>query len=201
MYTNEEHKKVVENRGYGYIGSYDRKEITIDGKNKKRNDSYIRVKCPYCGAEYDIRLSSFKRGNKCYKCCNKYKDSFAYYIQQELGEGLNKYWDWEKNKLNPYFISKGTDKKIWIKCDKTDYHGSYLTTCSNFYNDSRCPYCINHKIHPKDSFAQYCINNIDKSFLEKYWSDKNTIDPFVLSPNSKKRYGLNVKKKNTMKII
>ena len=48
MYINEEHKYKVENRGdnYRYIGSYKKGEVTIDGKNKSKKTSYIRVKCP-----------------------------------------------------------------------------------------------------------------------------------------------------------
>ena len=86
MYQNEEHKRGVIERGdgYEYIGSYKCDEITIDGKNKKRNGSYIRVKCPYCGKEYDIETYAFVKGNKskCNYCCNFYEKSFAYHIQQ-----------------------------------------------------------------------------------------------------------------------
>lgn len=177
MYINEKHKRIVENRGYGYIGSYRTKEVTLDNKNKKGTDIYIRVKCPYCNSEYDVHLSGFKKGNNCGKCCNKYENSFAYYIQQELQEPLNKYWDWDKNTVNPYCIYKSSHKKIWIKCDKAKYHESYEVSCHNFKNNNRCPYCYRKKVHPKDSFAQYHIDNTDKDFLEKYRSDKNTLNP------------------------
>ena len=95
MYINEEHKKIVEGRSYGYIGSYKYNEVTIDGKNKKKDRVYIRVKCMYCGTEYDIRLDGFMNNqSECLYCCNKYENSLAYHIQQELKEPLNKYWDW-----------------------------------------------------------------------------------------------------------
>lgn len=81
MYYNKEHKKVVEGRGYGYIGSYKVDEITIDGKNKNKRNNYIRVKCPYCGNEYDTQTGTFKNGINCANCCNKYENSFAYHIQ------------------------------------------------------------------------------------------------------------------------
>lgn len=189
MYFNEKHKQRVIDRGgnYKYIGSYKTNEITIDGKNKKGNATCIRVKCPFCGKKYDVRLDNFKKGHSCSHCCNKYENSFAYYIQVELGEGLNKYWDWEKNTVNPYHIYKSSGKtKIWIKCTKTDYHDSYPTTPDNFYNGKRCPYCNrnNGKVHPKDSFAQWGIDNVDKDFLTKYWSDKNTLNPWQLTPHS-----------------
>ena len=73
MYYNEKHKEEVKNRGdnYSYIGSYERNEATLDGKNKnknkvKRGNVYIRVKCPYCGHEYDVQLNGFK--NQKYRC-------------------------------------------------------------------------------------------------------------------------------------
>ena len=83
MYINEEHKYKVENRGdnYQYIGSYKSDEVTIDGKNKSKKTSYVRVKCPYCGREYDIILYSFiTHKSKCKFCCNEYEKSFAYHI-------------------------------------------------------------------------------------------------------------------------
>lgn len=187
MYYNKKHNEIVINRkgNYEYIGSYHKNEITLDGKNKKSNYNYIRIKCLYCSKEYDIQLSSFKRGDNCTNCCNSYENSFAYYIQVELGEGLNKYWDWEKNTVNPYLISKHNNFKIWIYCQNKDYHndyGGYLTTTSDFYNGRRCPYCTNRKVHPKDSFAQWGIDTFGDDFLEKYWSSKNTLNPFELAP-------------------
>ena len=188
MYFNEKHKERVENRGDGYIyiGSYHKNETTIDGKKSK---SHIRVECPYCGKEYDVRLDLFQNGVKCSNCCNFYENSFAYYIQQELKEPLNKYWDWEKNIVNPYHISKATSQlKIWIKCDKTDYHGSYSIYVSNFYKNNRCPYCTNTsgKVHPKDSFGQWLIDTYGNNAIEKYWSPKNKLDPFEIAPQSRK---------------
>lgn len=196
MYYNEEHKKRVIERGdgYTYIGSYHKNEVTIDGKNKgKSKNSYIRVKCPYCEKEYDIQLGHFDRGINCASCCNNYENSFAYHIQQELKEPLNKYWDWEDNNklgINPYLIYKTSHKQIWIKCDKTNYHGNYLININNFYNGKRCPYCFNRKIHPKDSFAQWGIDTFGEDFLKKYWSNKNTINPWKIAPQSHKKVWL-----------
>lgn len=193
MYFNEKHRQRVINRGdnYEYIGSYKTNEITIDNKNKKGNAIYIRVKCPYCGMEYDVILPSFdgKKKVKCKYCCNYYENSFAYYIQQELKEPLNKYWDWEKNTVNPYLITKGknrSDEKVWIKCTKTNYHESTLMTPAHFVRGDRCPYCSTKhgNVHPKDSFAQWAIDNVDKDFLTKYWSNKNILNPWQLTPQS-----------------
>ncbi len=194
MYYNEKHKKRVEERGdrYTYIGSYHRNEETIDGKNKnknkiKRGNVYIRVKCPYCGKEYDVILGHFNRGDNCVSCCNSYENSFAYYIQQELGEPLNKYWDWEKNDklgVNPYYVTSKNDKKVYMKCIKTDYHESYLIRIANFYNGKRCPYCTtrNEKVHPKDSFGSLYPEKA------KYWSKNNDKSPYEVTPHTHTKY-------------
>lgn len=186
MYFNEKHKQRVINRGdnYEYIGSYKYNEETID---KKKSKSHIRIKCPYCNKEYDVRLDNFEKGDGCSHCCNEYEKSFAYYIQQELKESLNKYWDWGKNTVNPYLISKGknrSDEKVWIKCTKTDYHESTLMSPAKFIKGARCPYCANQKIHPKDSFGQWLIDTYGNDAIEKYWSSKNTLDPFTIAPRS-----------------
>ena len=180
MYDNKIHRQIVEDRGYKYIGTYKSSEITIENKNKSKTHTYIRVQCPYCGRKYDTTPSSFKKGINCSNCCNKYENSLAYYIQQKLKEPLNKYWDWEKNTDNPYLIYRASNKKVWIKCDKVDYHESYELTCNNFYNGNRCPYC-SHKgnhLHPKDSFGYLCPQ------MAKYWSKNNKKSPFEVAPCS-----------------
>lgn len=188
MYYNENHNQKVLKRkdNYKYIGSYRANEITIDGKCNKRK-VFIRVKCPYCGKEYDIRLDGFQNGNKCTNCCNEYENSFAYYIQQELQEPLNKYWDWEENNklgINPYLIYKTSRKQIWIKCDKIDYHDNYKTTPASFTIGNRCPYCSHNsgKVHPKDSFGALYP---DKT---KYWSPNNKKSPYETTAKSGKKY-------------
>ena len=89
--------------------------------------------------------------------------------------------------MNPWEIRSGSNKKIWVKCQEKDYHGNYETTCSNFSKGKRCPYCHGKRLHPKDSLGQYIINKYSKEFLYGIWSDKNSISPFELFPNSTKK--------------
>ena len=56
-------------------------------------------------------------------------------------------------------LAKCSNKKVWIKCQEKDYHVPYLISCDNFIDGCRCPYCAGMKIHPKDSFAQWGIDN------------------------------------------
>lgn len=116
--------------------------------------------------------------------------SFAEWGINNLDENfLDKYWDWDKNELNPYEISYGSHKRVWIKCRNKDYHNSYEIECKGFTRaNRRCPYCANKKVHPLDSFARYHIDNTDPDFLEKYWDyKKNTVNPYEISPKSGKQ--------------
>lgn len=190
MYIDENHKKRCEIKvDYEYIGSYKPGENMISN-NKLRpiKTPYIRIKHKYCGSEFDVQASDFLNNERVYSCCcGSYENSIAHYIEVELREPLNKYWDFEKNIYNPYHIGKGVRKKVWIKCAEKDYHGSREQYCIDFKKGKRCFYCAGHKIHPKDSFAQYHIENTDENFLEKYWDvKKNKINPFELARGSDK---------------
>lgn len=188
MYQNEKHKQRVENRGDGYIyiGSYHCGEITIDGKCYKKG-SMIRIKCPYCGKEYDLGLDGFiNQNNRCKHCCNSYINSFAYHIEVELGENLNDYWDWKKNNelgINPYYITKQCNRKVWIKCTEKDYHDSYDVRLNDFVSHKhRCPYCNHRRIHPLDSFGYLYPSKA------KYWSKNNEKSPYEIAPKSGDKY-------------
>lgn len=193
MYYNLEHEEMVKNRGdgYTYLGTYKSKEITIDGKNKKMNKTYIRIKCPYCGKKYDVDIYTFKKGSSCTNCCHEYEKSFAYYIEEELGLDLNDVWDWEENSrrgINPWDITKQSHETVYIWCQDKWYHGSYKTTPHGFYQGNRCTYCVNKKVHPKDSFAQWGIDTFGDDFLEKYWSENNDKTVFEVAPRSHDKY-------------
>ena len=98
-----------------------------------------------------------------------------------------KYWG-TKNEDSPFDYTTGSDKKVWIKCQEKDYHEEYLTRCSRFKAGHRCPYCAKSSgvLHPKDSFAQWCIDNVDSDFMDKYWSKNNKLNPYELSPYTTK---------------
>ena len=201
MYYNKKHAKIVEVRGdnYTYIGSYEVNEVMKDSNTpRKVSKPYIRVKCPYCKKEYDIRIDGFKNNAKCTYCCNEYKNSFAYHIEQELKLNLCDVWDSEKNVVNPNYIYKSSNQKVWIKCtnketnpfngiSKNKYHDSYTVRCSDYSRGDRCPFCSlkGDKIHKFDSFMYWAINVIDKDFESKYVSDKNTINLWKISIQSK----------------
>lgn len=124
--------------------------------------SYSQVKCHYC-------------------------DSFAQYgIDNIHKDFLSMYWDYDKNVgIDPWEISSGSNKiDIYLKCQNTNYHGSYKTRPIRVKLGNGCPYCSHNLTHPLDSFGQWAIDNVDKNFLTKYWGDKNTLNPFEIGQYS-----------------
>ena len=192
----ERYKYEVEKDGdYEYIRSFRRGDILPNGKVVKT--PYLQIKHKYCRSVYEVQSGQFINiGCTCSKCCGSYENSFAYHIEVELNEPLEKYWDFEKNTVNPYHIWKRGTEYVWIKCQneevnqlnglkKKDYHGSYEVRCADFTNGNRCPYCntfASKKVHPLDSFGYH---NFDKVLS---WHPNNDISPFRVAPNSGKKF-------------
>ena len=126
-------------------------------------------------------INSFTAGKNGSMDCN-YCNSFAQWgIDNICKDFLDKYWDYDKNTLNPWEINKCANKlKVWIKCQEKDYHDSYDIPCNDFYNNHRCPYCKNMKVHPLDSLGKLLE---DKNLLH-VWSDKNKKSPYLIAPHS-----------------
>ena len=92
----------------------------------------------------------------CKKCKIDKTKSFAQYLIDIYGDNaLNLYWDYAKNIIDPWTISKGSNKKVFIKCQNKSYHESYNIACCNFINGKRCPSCSSKhgKLHRLDSMA------------------------------------------------
>lgn len=190
----KEHKDLVEkNKDYKYIATY-----------KKNNRLFIKVKHLYCNKIYTIRLDGWCQGSKpCGNysrvgCCGSYENSLAYYIEVKLGLNLDDLWNWEKNNennVNPYYISYGSTKKIWLYCLEHDYHNydrydnkiGYQTTCNNFSQGKRCGYCNGtSKSHWKDSLG-YLYDDIAKMIA----IPENNLtfeDTFEITPKSGRKF-------------
>lgn len=111
--------------------------------------------------------------------CSKCKSLAQWGIDKFGDDFLDKYWDYDKNKVDPFSIFAGSRKiKVWIKCTETDYHGSYETTPVDLSSKANtvgkivCKYCSNMNIHINDSLGF----NYPKVF--KIWSEKNKMTPY-----------------------
>lgn len=136
-----------------------------------RNANDIDIQFEDGAIVYNRGYDKFKMGR--IKHPIRYEESFAYHIEIELGLNLDDIWNWEKNNkngINPYEISKQSNKKVWLYCLKHDYHNydregnkiGYKITCNDFYRGRRCSYCKkSKKVHYKDSLA-YNYPNITK---------------------------------------
>lgn len=110
----------------------------------------------------------------CKKC-----NSFAQYAIDAYGEDvLERYWDYDKNTVDPWQLAHCSLTVIYIKCLRTAYHGSYPTNTYDFLGDIRCPYCAGKKVHYMDSLGCKFPQVLD------LWSDKNTKSPYEYLPKS-----------------
>ena len=167
--------------------------LTIIGINVEVSKSNRRIFCDCkcdCGKTTCVNLKNLRNGNS--KTCGKcnYISFGEWLILQYGDDALDIYWDYDKNVISPFDVAKSGHTKVYMKCDKKHYHGSYIMSCNDFAFNHRCPYCSNRHgmVHEKDSFAQYHIDNTDVDFLNKYWDyDKNTLNPFEISPMSTKK--------------
>ena len=135
---------------------------------------------------YPTMSIHFTKGHRCNYCANRKvhkQDSFGQFLIESFGHNaLELYWDYNKNKKDPFTIAKQTDKKVYIKCQEKNYHGSYKVSPAHFVDGKRCSYCNPRKnnVHILDS-----LGTLHPEVL-KVWSDKNKKSPYVYTPSSSK---------------
>ena len=128
------------------LWDYEKNECSPKDVAYATNKKYY-FKCPRGLHEPEQkRINDLTSGNTELKCnaCN----SIGQYLIDNYGEdALEKYWNYEKNgSLNPFEISRGSKKKVWIKCQENEEHGSYLIRCTHFTSmGNRCPICKESK--------------------------------------------------------
>ena len=163
------------------------KNINHGSEGINRKGYYFKcLNHPEHGSELKS-IASFIRGHKGSIICKKCNSIGQYIIDTYGKDGLNIYWDYDKNNkldLDPWKISKGSNKKVYIFCQEHKYHGSYKVICSHFVHGNKCPRCHGRSICKKDSLGQYIIDNYGQKFLNKVWSSKNKKSPFEYAPNA-----------------
>jgi len=157
---------------------YDLNKINPSEINFSTNKKYY-FKCPVKLHKSELKdIANFTTNghNILCKACN----SFAQWgIDNICVDFLEKYWDYDKNTVDPWDIEKSSINNIYIKCQEREYHNNYLVSCANFTSkNSRCPYCINHKLHTLDSLGTIYPNVLS------IWSNKNVKSVYEYSPSS-----------------
>lgn len=155
----------------------------------------IWLKCPRRLHESQkFTISVLIRSNTC--LCRKCK-SVAQFLLDNFGKnGIDLLWG-KKNNISPWDISIESYNKVWMKCVNKKYHPEYEIRAVDFKYGHRCPYCVGRKVCKEDSFGQWAIENVDKFFIEKYWSDKNNFSPFEIPKRSKKDIWIKCQDNNT----
>jgi len=136
-------------------------------------------KCPrkIHKSEYNS-LNNFTNGFNGIMDCNSC-NSFAQWGIDNLGEDfIEKYWDYDKNKYNPWEIAKASGKSVFIKCKGN--HKSYKVICRDFNHGGRCPRCAEEKV---ESYLQEKVRlyfgELGYEILHEYKCTLKCINPLT----------------------
>jgi len=144
--------------------------------------------------KYFCRLCAYKLyGNENRRLTRlKHSKSFEQWCIENSRQDILDRWDYSKNEdVKPININYSTKKKYYFKCPK-GIHKSELKSIQDFSRgDKSAMDCIGC-----DSFAQWGIDNLGEDFLEKYWSDKNTVNPWEIKYASKYKVYLKCQEKD-----
>lgn len=89
-------------------------------------------------------------------------------------------WNFERNNsITPKKLSKSSNKKVWWKCKKNHEWESII---ANISKGSGCPFCSGHKPTYETS-----LGNKHPDLLKEWDYSKNSISPFEISCQSKKK--------------
>lgn len=208
---NVNNKEWYVNKGYLFTRYNDEFEVEVKHLSHG-SQTPVTVQCDECGEiSHKVLWQNYNRYKKengeyfCHNCSDKLfgkekqiqsrlrksKSFEQWCIDNDRIDILNR-WDYKSNNCNPNEISYGSKRKYWLKCPK-GLHQSELKCINSFTNgqDSsmKCKKC--------NSFAQYCIDNICKDFLEKCWDYKlNKKDPWALDHGSNKKVYIKCQTKN-----
>jgi len=128
----------------------------------------------------DITSSHKLQSYKCRMC-----GSFGQWcIDTSEFELLNR-WDYDKNGISPFKVTFRSGKKYYFKCPDNNHKSEekLLTNIVKQPNSRECKAC--------SSFAEWGKKNLGEDFLEKYWSEENTVDPYEISPTYGKKVYIN----------
>lgn len=111
------------------------------------------------------------------------KNSFEQFCVDNNYQELLNLWDYELNHKTPDNISKSTSEKVWLKCPRGLHESSYVylgNITKAYAKNQNC--CICHRCN---SIGQYIIDNYGQDYLDKIWSDKNTVSYLDIEKSSK----------------
>lgn len=128
---------------------YDLNEITPKdvswGTHKK-----VYWVCSKCGNIYLSSIVKRTIGRNCPICAGK-KVILGYNDFATLCPNLLKEWDFSKNVISPYEITKGSNKKVWWVCPKGHSYEAVVNIRTRENKPSSCPFCSTNTSIPEIS--------------------------------------------------
>ena len=102
----------------------------------------------------------------------------------DLFPEIAKQWHPTKNgDLTPFDVSKGSDKKVWWKCDKGDDH-EWITSIGNLSRGTSCPVCTNQKV-----VLSNCLASTHPEIAKEWHPTKNNgVSPYDVVSGSNKKF-------------
>ena len=160
----------------------------------KNTNKKFWFKCDVCYHGFEIGLGNVNNNQWCFYCSSAPKlcidEKCEYCFNNSfLSHEKSKYWDYERNKINPRNIFKSSSKSYWFNCVCGHDFESVLTSINN---GNWCTYC-SHKKLCDNKDCNSCFNN---SFLSseksKYWDyEKNKYNPRQVCKGSRKKVWFN----------
>lgn len=162
----------------------------IDNETNELNPKSIKgyhsplifaLKCKK-GHKFYLSAAAFSRGGRC-PVCNGKKILVGYNDLNTSHPKLTLRWDFEKNiKFTPYNVSKGSDKKVWWKCEKGH---SWKATISSQVAGSSCPICSREyqTSYPEKAIAytlKKIFNDLEENIKLKELNNRN-VDIYIPS--------------------
>ena len=112
----------------------------------------------------------------------KIKYSFAEWCRDNNHQDWLDRWDYELNGVGPEEAAYRSNKRYWFKCPM-GLHESECGILSDLCIRKTpfvCKQC--------NSLGQHLVNTFGCDAIEKYWSEKNDINPFCVAKFSNKKY-------------
>lgn len=134
--------------------------------------------CPL-GHEWSARILNIKHGSRCPYCSGR-KVLPGFNNLQTTDPDVAKLFDKERNAVDLMFVSIGSNKKYWFKCENAPH--SYEAEPYRIKDGRRCSYCAGKKILTGFNDLLTTAPN-----LETWWDfEKNTINIQEVSKGSHK---------------
>ncbi len=128
---------------------------------------------------FNAKICNRVRGNGCPYCSGKQvKNGFNDFATTNPELMLE--WDFDKNTISPYEITRGTEQKVWWKCSKG--HSWRVSVNSRTSGKTGCPVCSGKKV-----LAGYNDLATVRPEIAKEWNyERNALTPEQVTLSSNK---------------